>query len=376
MTRHTNYVLIGVLICCVAGTGIYADDWSFLGISDTHGGNGLPVALQWAASSLTNPAPSFLIHAGDYEPFSGVDYLVTTYFGKPFFPAMGNHDKDPDRQYFYDFYYSAKKLPFLVDSTLIEAEGVEALCYAFAYDNAYFIILDQYSHVRYRNYGNVIDKQLRWLENQLVDNPYRYIFVVGHEPAYPKGWQRNYGDCLDRTPEDRDRFWAMLSKYQVTAYLCGHTHSYLRQYIQNVWHINLAQLIETDYHNSLANFIVNDDSVQVQIYVPNGRLPDQFSLMPRNVADPVELSLFYCEQIDGLVRLNWQTATESNNYGFEIQRACDNGTFKRIGFVPGKGTTQQPQIYEFKDQQAEPGKYYYRLKQIDFDGDFHYSNII
>ena len=60
---------------------------------------------------------------------------------------MGNHDKDPDRQYFYDFHYSAKKLPYLVDSTLIEAEGTEALCYTFVFNNAYFIILDQYSHV-------------------------------------------------------------------------------------------------------------------------------------------------------------------------------------------------------------------------------------
>ena len=137
------------------------------------------------------------------------------------------------------------------------------------------------------------DKQLRWLENQLADNPYHYIFVVGHEPAYPAGWQRNYGDCLDRSPENRDRFWEILSKYQVTAYLCGHTHSYLKQYIQTVWHINLAQLVETDYHNSLANFIVNDDSIQIQIFVPSGRLLDQFSLMPRNDALSVKVSLFF-----------------------------------------------------------------------------------
>ena len=142
MTRHDSYILIGVLICCIAGIGtLYADDWSFIGVTDTHGGNGLPVALQWTSSSLTNPAPSFLIHAGDFESLSAVDYIVSTYFGKPFFPAMGNHDKDPERQYFYKFYYSAKKLPYLVDSTLIEAEGTEALCYAFVFKNPFLLYL-------------------------------------------------------------------------------------------------------------------------------------------------------------------------------------------------------------------------------------------
>ena len=90
----------------------------------------------------------------------------------------------------------------------------------------------------------------------------------------------------------------------------------------------------------------------------------------------MKLSLFLYEEIDGWVNLRWRTVTESNNYGFEIQRACDDGIFKRISFVLRKGTLQQPQFYEFKDQPAEPGKYYYRLKQIDFNGDFLYSSII
>ena len=78
--------------------------------------------------------------------------------------------------------------------------------------------------------------------------------------------------------------------------------------------------------------------------------------MPRNDALSVKLSLFFYKQIDGWVNLRWRTVTESNNYGFEIQKACDDGIFERIGFVPGKGTTQQPQFYEFKDQQVELGE--------------------
>ena len=84
--RHRCYILISVLLCCIAGNEIlYAYEWSFLGIADTRGGAGLSVPLQWSSSSLTNPAPSFLIHAGDLEPLSAVDNIVSTYFNKPFF---------------------------------------------------------------------------------------------------------------------------------------------------------------------------------------------------------------------------------------------------------------------------------------------------
>ncbi len=373
MMRNVIMVLIGLLFC---KGNLKASDWSFLSVADTRGGNGLQVALQWASANLTTPAPLFLIHAGDLEPFTEVDKLVTSYFGKPFFPSMGNHDKDIDRQNFYDSYYIGKKLPYLIDSTLIEEEGMEALIYSFVYQNVYFIMLDQYSHVPYRNYGEVTGRQLEWLEGQLRDNRYPYIFVIGHEPAYPQSWQNNYGDCLDRNPEERDRFWAILSQYQVTAYLCGHTHSYLKQYIGDVWHINLALCVETDDHNSMANFIVTDDSILVQLYLLDGKLHDQFSLMKRNIANPVELGRFSYELKDGRVSLNWHTVAESNNYGFEIQKSRDKINFNKIGFVPGQGTTQQPQQYEFNDRLLETGKFYYRLKQIDFDGAFEYSNWI
>jgi hypothetical protein len=84
--RHRCYILISVLLCCIAGNEIvYAYEWSFLGVADTRGDDGLSVALQWSSSSLTSPAPSFLIHAGDLEPLSAVDYIVSTYFNKMFF---------------------------------------------------------------------------------------------------------------------------------------------------------------------------------------------------------------------------------------------------------------------------------------------------
>lgn len=89
---------------------------------------------------------------------------------------------------------------------------------------------------------------------------------------------------------------------------------------------------------------------------------------------PVELASFQAISENGHIILEWLTATESNNYGFEIQRrAAASLDWKTIGFVQGKGTTTNAQQYRFVDDQIAAGSYYYRLKQIDFDGRFEFS---
>lgn len=91
---------------------------------------------------------------------------------------------------------------------------------------------------------------------------------------------------------------------------------------------------------------------------------------------PVELTSFTVNNSNGNVLLNWITATEVNNSGFEIQRSADQSDFEVIGFVQGNGTTAEPKAYSFTDNTVISGTYYYRLKQIDFNGAFEYSNIV
>ena len=74
--------------------------------------------------------------------------------------------------------------------------------------------------------------------------------------------------------------------------------------------------------------------------------------------------------------LSWETATETNNQGFEIQRGLDSKTFVPVGFVSGFGTTTEKKTYSFTDMNLNPGQYYYRLKQVDLDGTENYSNVI
>jgi murein tripeptide amidase MpaA len=80
------------------------------------------------------------------------------------------------------------------------------------------------------------------------------------------------------------------------------------------------------------------------------------------------------------VILNWQTYTEKNNKGFEIERVSLSGSpvqgWEIVGYVPGSGTTTEPMSYSFTDENVDPGLYQYRLKQIDFDGTFVYSDVI
>jgi subtilisin family serine protease len=91
---------------------------------------------------------------------------------------------------------------------------------------------------------------------------------------------------------------------------------------------------------------------------------------------PVEITLFSGNYANGAVHLEWTTATETNNYGFEVQKRYDNTSYEKIGFVPGNGTTINGMQYSYEDNGLLAGRVYYRLKQLDFNGDFEYSNEI
>ncbi|MBK6913958.1 MAG: T9SS type A sorting domain-containing protein [Ignavibacteriales bacterium] len=88
---------------------------------------------------------------------------------------------------------------------------------------------------------------------------------------------------------------------------------------------------------------------------------------------PVELASFTATTDNQVVNLNWSTATELNNSGFEIQKVNQNSIWIPIGFINGNGTTTNKNDYNFIDQNPLAGINKYRLKQIDFDGSFEYS---
>jgi len=94
-----------------------------------------------------------------------------------------------------------------------------------------------------------------------------------------------------------------------------------------------------------------------------------------DAALPVELSSFVSSVNKNNVTLNWTTASETNNSGFEIERSVTEGEWIRTGSIAGHGTSNVPQNYIYKDNDLLSGKYKYRLKQIDFNGNFEYFNL-
>jgi N-acetylneuraminic acid mutarotase len=119
-----------------------------------------------------------------------------------------------------------------------------------------------------------------------------------------------------------------------------------------------------------------DDSIR--IFVPGGYAAVAFANFDvvacgQLLVVPVELTSFTASVIGSEVTLNWRTSTEVNNYGFQIERNSGAG-FVEVGFVPGAGTISEPQLYSFADIGLKAGQYSYRLKQIDYDGSFEYTN--
>ncbi len=136
-------------------------------------------------------------------------------------------------------------------------------------------------------------------------------------------------------------------------------------------------------------------SIDFQFYVSNSDLDGVFDACPddevttgwdtgttlsnyeSNYTVPVELVSFTADISGDNVTLNWSTATETNNKGFEIQRTLSFANdWNTIDFVEGVGTSSETKNYSFLDKDLPAGKYFYRLKQIDFDGSFAFSNTI
>ncbi|MCH7771982.1 MAG: T9SS type A sorting domain-containing protein, partial [Bacteroidetes bacterium] len=92
---------------------------------------------------------------------------------------------------------------------------------------------------------------------------------------------------------------------------------------------------------------------------------------------PVELVSFNGEYVDNSIILNWKTETELNNHGFDLERYINSFQWEKIAFVTGNGNSSSPKFYSYTDIDiTNSSVYHYRLKQIDTDGSFTYSDEI
>ena len=101
---------------------------------------------------------------------------------------------------------------------------------------------------------------------------------------------------------------------------------------------------------------------------PNFRIDD--FIVGANASLPVELVNFSARIVEKITEIRWSTSSETNNDYFVIERSADGHSFAEIGRVDGAGTVREPHAYTYLDRQPAPGLNYYRLRQVDVDGQF------
>lgn len=136
---------------------------------------------------------------------------------------------------------------------------------------------------------------------------------------------------------------------------------------QSTWKNEVIDLSSYANQNIKIRFLFRSDASLNQdgFYVDDIKI-FQYTLLP------VELTSFTTTAMNDAVKLEWTTATETNNHGFEVERKDKTGKYNSIGFVRGQGNSTSPKTYSFTDKNLVSGTYSYRLKQIDMDGTVAY----
>ena len=131
-----------------------------------------------------------------------------------------------------------------------------------------------------------------------------------------------------------------------------------------------------DNNNQIFTWVFNRQPAAVY-FDPNNNIVLKQASLSQIPPIPVELTSFTAEFKNNFVILEWSTGSELNNYGFEVQRKLKGtDTWNSVSFIEGKGTTTSANSYSYYDYINQSGIYFYRLKQVDLDGTYRFSNEI
>jgi len=149
--------------------------------------------------------------------------------------------------------------------------------------------------------------------------------------------------------------------------------TYTRIVTISIQYTTAASTGSISWFTGLPNYAVNDGSNHL-ITGTRETVPIELNSIPL----PVELTLFISKFLNDKIQLNWETKTEVNNYGFDVERRINEGDWNSIGFVEGHGNSISPKRYSYSDKDLFAGgsKFQYRLKQVDNDGSFEYSDVV
>ncbi len=220
----------------------------------------------------------FMVSTGDIIPAEDTSWTIDQVLGEdyPWFPIPGNHDFWMEEIRFFENYEydsNGEEEPNIVNWGPVSCPRTT---YSFDYQNTHFVALNVYCNQEapWGIDGSISDTLYNWLVADFQQTNKQHIFVFGHEPAFPRpdsdtGLIDHLGDSLDQYPQARDRFWQLLKKYNVIAYIHGHTHGYHVEKIDGVWQLDAGQSMGVRAAPSPGTFLIitiNGTHVSLRTY--------------------------------------------------------------------------------------------------------------
>ena len=230
---------------------------------------------------------AFLLGPGDIDPTIDVYWTITSTLGSDYlwYPIVGNHELPgggneatygANMDWLRTYDYDANGVGVPPDIVNAGPSGCPETTYSFDYENTHLVVLNEYCDVGGDAVtdGDVPDHLYDWLAADLVAMDQKQILVLGHEPAYPQpdadnGRVRHVGDSLDQYAVHRDRFWNLLKREGVVAYICGHTHNYSAVLIDGVWQLDAGHARGVGDTGAPSTFVmihVDDGKVMYDTY--------------------------------------------------------------------------------------------------------------
>ncbi len=247
------------VLCLLVTSGVSQGAFKFTAwadnrpsVSSTNLANFHHVVLEM--NRIVGSTAAFHVVPGDYDNTSATESELNTYATvKTWNRIAGNHDT----------------LDLGMASYVVDQEDVR------------LIFINEYSCPKGAHdcsQGRVCADILAWIEEQLVGSP-QFVFVVGHEPAYPQGY--HIGDSLDLYPAERDAFWQFLNDRGVLAYICGHTHIYstFSNNVGSTVQIDAGNAGNPSHGDALQTFVLFEatDSGYVQVTTYRGSQTSSFT---------------------------------------------------------------------------------------------------